>query len=271
MSAHLVSGGWYDVTAACRNEIVFEGRNKEYGAYSLRVNYSRALLMAMLATTSVAVLCGTAPVLMRKLWAGAAPAAAAHYVSSHLLVYKEKIKTPVCPPPPKPPVSEAKTIKNPPPVIAKTVAADSVPAVVSKMVIGGVTGKGGPDTALIGKTGGIGIVPVIPDNTPPAPIPTIVEKMPKFKGDLQKYFSDNIVYPDYEKSVHLGGTVYVSFVVENDGTISGVQLLHGVAGAPDLAGEALRVVSAMPAWLPGEQSGHKVKVRLNLPVKFSVQ
>lgn len=137
------------------------------------------------------------------------------------------------------------------------------------MVINTAKSNGAPDSTNSKSAEGPQSNPIVPQELPPAPIPTIVEKMPKFNGDLQEYFSAETKYPDFEKSEHIGGTVYVTFVVEKDGTISNIRLLHGIAGA-DLNNEALPVVAAMPPWIPGEQGGHKVKVQCNLPVKFSV-
>ncbi|MEQ1734493.1 MAG: energy transducer TonB [Bacteroidia bacterium] len=64
--------------------------------------------------------------------------------------------------------------------------------------------------------------------------------------------------------------VFLTFVVETDGSISNVKLLGGVKGAPDLAQEAMRVVKAMPNWKPGKQNGKPVRVQFNLPVAFSL-
>jgi protein TonB len=62
------------------------------------------------------------------------------------------------------------------------------------------------------------------------------------------------------------GTVFVTFVVEPDGSITDARILRGIGGALDE--EAIRVVNAMPPWVPGKQSGDEVRVQFNLPIRF---
>ena len=93
----------------------------------------------------------------------------------------------------------------------------------------------------------------------------VVEKMPEYVGgfDAMKAFMfDNMKHPSDGKT----GTVYVSMVIGTDGQVSDVNVLRGVGPAADA--EALRVVKMMPNWIPGEQSGKKVKVRYVLPIRF---
>lgn len=97
----------------------------------------------------------------------------------------------------------------------------------------------------------------------------VVEDMPEFPGGyaaLLKYLSDNIVYPKQAKEAGISGIVYVTFVIEPDGSVSSVASLRGVPGG--CTEEAERVVKSMPDWNPGKQRGKSVRVRMNLPVKF---
>ena len=100
---------------------------------------------------------------------------------------------------------------------------------------------------------------------------TIAQHMPRFNGDMSKYISDNIKYPEAERKAGLSGTVYVTFVVEKDGSVTGVRVLRGVPKAPGLDAEALRVIKSMPAWTPGMQEGKKVRVQFNVPIKFELK
>ena len=97
---------------------------------------------------------------------------------------------------------------------------------------------------------------------------TYVEQMPAFKGDFNAFLSQNIHYPPKALKKGIEGRVIVSFVVDEDGSISDVQLMHGIGGGCDE--EAIRVVKGMPAWKPGKQNGKPVKVRYTLPIRFVV-
>lgn len=92
-----------------------------------------------------------------------------------------------------------------------------------------------------------------------------VDTMPKFKGDLSKYLNDHIVYP--KNAGDFQGTVYVTFIVETSGKVDSVKILRGVQ--PQFDSIALSAVKGMPAWTPGHQKGRRVRVRMNLPIRFT--
>lgn len=100
---------------------------------------------------------------------------------------------------------------------------------------------------------------------------TVVEEMPEFPGGedaRQTFMQENLEYPREAKQAGIQGTVFVSFVVEEDGSISNVEVLRGVGGGLDE--EAVRVVKAMPDWKPGRQRGNDVQVQFNMPVRFQL-
>lgn len=97
----------------------------------------------------------------------------------------------------------------------------------------------------------------------------VVEKMPEFPGgiaELMKYLSSNIKYPVEAHKAGIQGRVVVSFIVNKDGTVKDAKIVRSVDKSIDA--EALRVISAMPKWLPGYQNGKAVKVRYTVPVTF---
>lgn len=98
-----------------------------------------------------------------------------------------------------------------------------------------------------------------------------VQIMPRFRGDVNKYLADHIQYPEVEKEAGITGTVYVSFVIEKDSTITGVKVMRGVPGGPGLDKESVRVISTMPKWIPGTQDGILVRVRYNIPIHFQLR
>lgn len=121
-----------------------------------------------------------------------------------------------------------------------------------------------------------------PPPPPPAPAPparegtgettfTVVENPPQFPGGfeaLANYMIQNVKYPPEARQAGVQGTVFVSFIIEKDGKVTNVKVIRSVSEALD--NEAVRVVSAMPAWEPGTQRGEKVRVQFNLPVRFTL-
>ena len=102
----------------------------------------------------------------------------------------------------------------------------------------------------------------------------VAEQMPAFDGGkkaLIKYLEEKLLYPEYEYEQSIEGTVYLSFVVMADGKISNPQVMSGVEGAKNFDKEAIRVVTAMPAWIPGLHSKQPVNVRFSLPIEFKLK
>ena len=100
----------------------------------------------------------------------------------------------------------------------------------------------------------------------------VVEQMPTFKGGdaaLMKYLSENIKYPETAEKAGEQGRVVVNFIVEKDGAVSNVKVVRSVT--PTLDAEAVRVIKAMPKWVPGKQDGKFVRVKYNVPVSFRLQ
>ncbi len=103
-------------------------------------------------------------------------------------------------------------------------------------------------------------------------IHTTVEQMPSFPGgnaELARWLAEHVKYPVVAIENGVEGTVVIGFVVERDGTITDVQVVR--SKDPSLDKEAARVVRQMPAWIPGQQNGHPVRVRFHVPVRFRLQ
>jgi len=99
----------------------------------------------------------------------------------------------------------------------------------------------------------------------------IVEQMPQYTGGEQammKFVAENVKYPQEAKDKNISGRVFVSFVVEKDGSVSNVKVLRGIGGGCDE--EAARVISAMPKWKPGKQKGEPVRVSYQIPINFKL-
>jgi periplasmic protein TonB len=101
---------------------------------------------------------------------------------------------------------------------------------------------------------------------------TTVEVMPSFKGGedkMYKWLGNNIKYPQVAKETGISGTVVISFIVEKDGTITNAEIIKAIGGGCDE--EALRVIEAMPKWIPGKMKGVPVRVLFTLPIRFTLQ
>jgi len=104
-----------------------------------------------------------------------------------------------------------------------------------------------------------------------AEIFTVVEESPHFPGGedaVIKFLQENLKYPVIARESSIQGTVFITFVIEKDGTITDIRVLRGIGGGCDE--EALRALKLMPRWIPGKQRGKPVRVQFNLPVKFSL-
>ena len=97
----------------------------------------------------------------------------------------------------------------------------------------------------------------------------VVEDMPSFPGDINKWLGKNVKYPVIAQENNIQGRVTVQFVIEKDGSITDVKVLRGVD--PSLDKEAVRVVKSMPKWKPGKQRGKPVRVSYTVPINFRLQ
>lgn len=100
----------------------------------------------------------------------------------------------------------------------------------------------------------------------------VVEVMPQFPGgqvELFNFLSDNVKYPADAEKKKIEGRVIATFVVDKDGSITDAEIVRSVY--PSLDAEALRVINAMPKWIPGKQSGKTVRVKYTVPLTFSLK
>lgn len=100
---------------------------------------------------------------------------------------------------------------------------------------------------------------------------TVVESMPGFPGGEAAritYLNENIKYPQMARESGIQGRVFVTFVVERDGSVTDVKVLRGIGGGCDE--EAVRVIKNMPKWDPGKQRGKPVRVQFNMPILFKL-
>ena len=101
-----------------------------------------------------------------------------------------------------------------------------------------------------------------------------VDKVAEFPGgqpELMRYISKNLKYPVKEREASIQGSVFVKFVIQQDGTISNPEIIKGVIGGEGLSNEAIRVVKELPNWKPAEKNNKAVNSYYTIPIKFRVQ
>lgn len=260
-------------------DILFEGRNKNYGGYELRKKYPNRMRNALIIGLSIIAMIIAYPIIASLIPHRAVEKPIANLKEVTLAEPPpiDPKKPPPPPPPSEPPPPAKPTVQFTPPVIKKDeeVREEEKPAEVKELkeAAAGIETKAGDPN---------GIDPGIVDNpnpgngaveTPPPPqIFQFVEQMPEFPGgqdQLLRYLSEHIRYPDQAREAGIEGKVTVKFVVNEDGDISDAQVLRGIGGGCDQ--EALRVVKSMPKWKPGKQNGRAVKVYFTLPVTFRLE
>ncbi|MBP8040846.1 MAG: energy transducer TonB [Bacteroidales bacterium] len=111
-----------------------------------------------------------------------------------------------------------------------------------------------------------------PDSQKTAKQDTVIDKMPEFPGGeaaMTKFIVDNVKYLEAAKKSGIQGKVYVNFLVTKNGKIDSVRVEKKVNELLDK--EALRVISSMPDWIPGENKGVAIDVQMTLPISFKLE
>jgi len=255
-------------------ELVFDDRNKAYGAYDLRQRYAGNMVKAMSITfLSIGLLCGASIILKSK------PVAVDHLRPDEVIhvIKLTDVKPPITPPKPIEPVKPPAAVKTTA-FVPLVVTPDNKVVIEVKMpektsAIGPVTidaKPGGPNTP-IDVTPGTG--------TTPAPaVPTVdnsihntfdLQSMPEPIGGEKawsKFLSRNLRFPEEAQSAGASGRVIVGFVIEKDGSLSNITIERPAGNGFDE--EAMRVLKMAKAWKPGMQNGQPVRVKFVIPINF---
>lgn len=269
------------------DEMVFEDRNKTYGAFFLRTNYSKYLTRALTIGTLIfgSIVGGAwgynkyiAPNLNKE------DIRAVEIDLEALKEIEEPEEEPDLPPPPPPPpeppppeIAQVKFLPPEPKADEEVVIEEPPPKVeeVEKAVISSKTVEGEdaisnfapppPPPPAITKPAGLG-------KAKEEQIFTTVEQQPEFPGgvsQMYKYIGENIKYPSAAQRANVSGKVFVKFVVEKDGSIGDISVLKGIGFGCDE--EATRVIKSMPKWSPGRQNGRNVRVYFTMPISFRLE
>jgi protein TonB len=256
-------------------ELVFDNRNKEYGAYDLRRHYADNMIRAMGITFFGIVLLIGAGMIFRTNQPVSVIQAPPK--DPTILVNLTPVKQPVAPPKkaieqPKP-QAPVKTQQFIPPVVVPDPQVTTPAPVITQLT--GAIGQ----TTTTGKEGGN----AIPDDntgngtgTQPAPdvsvhLPFGLDVMPEPVGGEKawaKFLNKNLRFPPAAQEDGVSGRVYLSFIIEKDGSLSNITVDRAAGHGFDE--EALRVLKLAKAWKPGMQNGQLVRVKYEIPINFTI-
>lgn len=259
-------------------DIIFENRNKQYGAYVLRNEYNRSLRFSLLVSLSLVASLLMGHFLHQKFNDKPSLKLAGPLTLTDVdITQLQKIITPPVETP-KPRAQGKQTIKNPELRVVATANAnqDSIPSKdLLAQVDPGLTTNSDPNLGTkLGTEGGVkdGDVIEVKQVTPPAPvIHDVVTEMPKFPGGDEALFRvlrDRTRYPEMEMNADMEGKAFIRFVVNEDGSISNATVLR--TDSRGFGQEGVRVVSSLPKFRPGKQNGEPVKVYFVLPFTFKL-
>ncbi len=262
----ILRSGWGDVVSEDRNQIVFEQRNKLYGAYQIRRRYDHNVIMSFLLTAGIVI----SFILIYAMGTHQATKIVENIITDGGGITITNPPPPIQPPRVQPPPSQPPSRVD---ILTFTTTKDAdkdTAVYVPKEPIKPEKGPTGPLTTLPpGKGDSIPKTIIPPENKGPKPVLQFVEKMPKFVGGdeaYQEFLDKSVIYPSYCRENGIEGSVFVNFVVNEDGSISDVEILRG--GDHRLEAEAMRVIKSMPKWHPGIQNGTAVRVLQNQRIKF---
>jgi len=250
------------------DDIVFEHRNKEYGAYELRQKYPKRGSIALIVSMIILFVAVGVPLLASIMKQKDYDEYIEKNVSSELTEIKEVEKEDIPPPPPPPPPPVAQQVKFTAPEIVDSLTTEEVElATVDDL-------SESANTAPVDTVEEVvEFVEVVQEVIVEQVFESFqIQEQPSFPGGeaaMMTYIVENIKYPQEALENDIQGTVYIRFVVTSTGAVGEAQVLRSVQELLDK--EALRVVKSLPKWSPGKQNGNPVSVWFQIPIKFVLQ
>jgi periplasmic protein TonB len=272
-----VDQSWSNVISSSRNDLVFEDRNQEYGAFALRrehhVNVFKALLISLGLTGAGLGLLSTGQTSISK-------------TSIPFVIIPDNF--PVMPPTPRD-ITEDRTPDKPQQSAAQQAPPSGNNHTTIEIVTAGTTSILKPDDDMTDNSGiegpkGPGTPgPVAPgtgtnSGTENSGLAIKIEgwsqQMPSFPGGtdaMMAFMTKKVGYSELARQNGTEGTIYVSFVVTPNGELTNIKIERSIANGKDLEAQIIRAIQQMPRWTPGFNNGIPVYVKQNIPVKFSLK
>lgn len=252
-------------------DIVFENRNQDYGAYQLRREHSRNTAIGLLAMLSIVVFLFSANWLYERFhFVRPLKLTTGKHIFTEVVLPKIELPKVVEPPQPAKGNLEKRIDDNLEVRVTQTTTQElKKDSANDNQLFADNTSVGGKIGTPEGVEGG---VTTIPNLVPTAPTPKIegwAEIMPEFMGGenaMMKFIQGNLDYPIVERENGISGNAIVSFVVNEDGSVSDIKTVKSTTKGFQRASE--EVVAKFPRFKPGMQGNKPVKVRLTIPIKF---
>jgi protein TonB len=260
------------------NDIVFENRNKSYGAYDLRKGYGQTVQRSVVMGVAFFLLLVMFPKLYARLTPDPKPDDIAYIIEAKPIDIKME-EPPAVPPAREEPAPTPKTVKSLTPEVLpdSKVEIEELPPVVEDLE------SAQPSTATVDGVENVEVIapPVV--NAPVAKETAVgvekreekeflhVEQSPQYAGGneaMAAFLRKNLKYPRPASQAGVQGKVFVQFTVGSDGKIENAAAIKGIGFGCDE--EAVRVVKMMKDWMPGKQAGVPVRVRFTLPIAFQL-
>jgi len=253
------------------DEIIFAGRNREYGAYKLRKGYFSAVLTGLISALLIGSMAVLIPYIVRpsndRILAGGT-----RYVNVTMENHEpppDQIYVPHPPPP-----RESKSVQEAVKYIAPEVIDTIMPEIQTPVSTDEIIAHAGEETV---ENEGFGFGDEIFDGDGTGGIATdepffLVEVMPSFRGGdinrFREWVQKRTNYPQEALDKRIQGRIFLTFIVEADGAVSNVTVVKGVD--PLIDSEAVKAIEASPKWTPGLQRGQPVRVRYSLWLSFVI-
>jgi len=274
------------LATASLDDIVFDGRNRGYGAYELRALYQRHMTRALAIAIAMCALLLIFP-LVAQLLREKMPVVAPPIVVANPIIIDmplTQLEKPIVPPPAAaqrptmPP--QLPTMKNVIPVVAKEdqVSKDDVVPNQNELLekeSGTKTLEGDPNARIAGPEE----LPIGKDNPPVTDVVesrpyTYVEQMPELPGGggqlaIVTAIQKAVKYPQIALRNGVEGKVFVSFTVNPKGDVTDVKIVRGLGYGLDE--ETMRAIKTLPRFIPGKQNGREVSVSFTVPVTYRIQ
>lgn len=268
---YFTARSWQQVTSDIRNEMVFDGRNRSYGAYVLRTEYDKRLMLIMFSLLAFIGLSYGTYIFIKNLPEEKLPPPPVD--TSQFTVQAPPVEEDTPPPPPEePPPPMEKTVAFTPPVVVDIPVEDQIPIQEDMEDTKASTETNETDNVTWEVQPEVEVVQEVEQKEPE--IYTYVDEEAEYPGGyaaMVAFFQKNLNYPQVAQENNIQGKCYVKFVVNGNGSVSSVQVERGIAGCPECDKEAIRLVKMMPGWKPGKVNGKSVPSWFRLPINFALE
>ena len=265
---YVSSKSWEQVSSTQRNDLVFENRNKSYGAYSLRNEYDKRMMIITFSLLLLISLLFGAWRIYKSIPVVVPPAPPVD--TTQMTIPAPPIDD-VPPPPPEdipPPVEE--TVAFMPPIVVDIPVDDEIPTQeeVEETKVDVKAQEGSGDEFAPPTDDGPPI-----DDTEPEP-ETFVDEEAEFPGGypaMMAWIQKNLIFPETAIENNVQGKCFLRFVVSVNGNISSVTVTKGVPDCPECDKAAIKAIKAMPKWKAGKLNGRSVSSYCSIPINFAIE